>query len=77
MTDQSKISVNGGLAPRWSSDDTELFFVGLDSTVQAVSVALGGRFESGTPRLLFKTDMRTRPGFAPPTTGSWSTISGS
>jgi hypothetical protein len=61
MTDQRKISVEGGIAPRWSRDGTELFFVGLDDTVHAVPVATGARFESGTPRLLFATDMRRSP----------------
>ncbi|HEY5569745.1 MAG TPA: protein kinase [Gammaproteobacteria bacterium] len=58
MTDQRKISVNGGKAPRWSRDGAELFFVGFENAVYAVAVAPGVRFESGTPRLLFKTDMR-------------------
>ena len=61
MTDQRKISGNGGIAPRWSRDGTELFFVGLDNTVYSVPVAAGARFESGTPRLLFATDMRSSP----------------
>ena len=58
MTDQRKISVDGGKAPRWSRDGTELFFVGLDNTVHAVPLTLSVRFESGMPRLLFKADMR-------------------
>jgi Periplasmic component of the Tol biopolymer transport system len=50
-----KISANGGSQPRWRRDGQELFYVGPDGTLMAVSVTSSGTFEAAAPRPLFKT----------------------
>jgi hypothetical protein len=54
---QWKISIAGGEQPRWRGDGKELFFVGADRKMMAVTVkAIAGTkpsFEAGTPQPLF------------------------
>jgi hypothetical protein len=52
---RTKISINGGILPRWRADGKELFFVSPDSTMMAVDVDTGAPFSAGIPRELFKT----------------------
>jgi Tol biopolymer transport system component len=48
------ISTRGGVAPRWSADGTEIYFVGLDGRMMAVPVAVKGTvFSVGDPATLF------------------------
>jgi Tol biopolymer transport system component len=55
------ISIAGGEMPRWRGDGKELFFVGADGKMMAVSVkfAVGAQpsFEAGTPTTLFEAHM--------------------
>ena len=44
----------GGATPAWSADGGELYFNTPDNRLMAVPVkSVGGRFESGEPKLLF------------------------
>ena len=43
----------GGLQPRWRRDGRELFYVGLDGKLMAVTVKTEGRFEHSAPTRLF------------------------
>ena len=55
------ISIAGGGMPRWRGDGKELFFVGADGKMMAVSVksAVGAQppFEAGAPTALFEARM--------------------
>jgi serine/threonine protein kinase/Tol biopolymer transport system component len=50
-----QISNGGGIAPRWRRDGRELFYIGLDQKVMAVSVRPGATFEHDPPRELFES----------------------
>lgn len=49
------VSINGGSRPLWSRDGKELYFIGGDGKLMAVSVKSGpgGAFEAGAPEALF------------------------
>ncbi|MBZ5580046.1 MAG: protein kinase [Acidobacteriia bacterium] len=55
-TGQTKISINGGLQPRWRRDGKELFFVSLDGSMMAADLQLGPTVSAGVPRQLFRVD---------------------
>ena len=58
-TFRTKISINGGILPRWRADGKELFFVSpADESMMAVDVDTGASFSAGIPRPLFKTGGR-------------------
>jgi hypothetical protein len=57
-----QVSTDGGLQPKWRSDGKELYYLGLDSRLMAVPVALGALAEVGKPAPLFTTRVE-------PTTG--------
>jgi serine/threonine protein kinase/Tol biopolymer transport system component len=61
-----RVSVDGGVQPRWRRDGTELFYVASDQTLMAVSVKDGETLELGHPTTLF----RTRMPFQGPTAGA-------
>jgi Tol biopolymer transport system component len=48
-----KVSIDGGVEPRWRDDGRELFFVGPDRRLRAVSIARSDTFAPGAPALLF------------------------
>jgi hypothetical protein len=48
---------NRWLAPRWSRDGTELFFISADSQMMAVEVTTNPTFKAGIPKALFKTSI--------------------
>ena len=57
-----RISVNGGLSPRWSRDGRELYFIdGLEDMI-AVPIRAGETLEVGEPRRLFSAKDLTYPG---------------
>jgi serine/threonine-protein kinase len=57
-----KISVNGGLSPRWSRDGRELYFIdGLQDMI-AVPIRAAATLEVGEPRRLFSARDLTYPG---------------
>ena len=61
------VSAGGGRAPRWGPDGREIFYLDLDNTLQAASVAVeGDRLEVGAVRALF----RLRPPQGRPWQGS-------
>jgi hypothetical protein len=51
---RTKISINGGILPRWRRDGKELFFLSPASTMMSVDVNAGAAFSAGLPRELFK-----------------------
>jgi Tol biopolymer transport system component len=64
LTAQGKwqISVRGGIAPAWRMDGTELFYLGSDQTIMAVSVNAGRSFEASRPKALFRIQPTGVPG---------------
>jgi len=50
--ERRQVSREGAWLVRWRADGSELFFVGLDNSLQAVSVR--GPLEFGEPQLLFR-----------------------
>lgn len=53
--EKQQVSPNGGVQPVWRKDGRELYYLGLDGTLNAVTVALEGtRVKLGQPRPLFK-----------------------
>src|SRR5262249_22697073 len=52
-----QVSSSGGIDPQWRADGRELFFIGADKELMAVSVTTEGRFEADTPTALFSTDL--------------------
>ena len=51
-----QVSTAGGVAPRWSADGKELYFLAPDATMMAVTVtAAGASFDAGRPVALFPT----------------------
>ncbi len=51
---RTKISINGGILPRWRRDGKELFFISPDSTMMSVDIDTSAAFSAGIPRELFK-----------------------
>jgi len=56
-----QISNGGGSQPQWRADGKELFYVAPGDTLQAVPVSIGGTFEPGIPKALFKQAMERGP----------------
>jgi eukaryotic-like serine/threonine-protein kinase len=56
-----KVSVNGGAEPRWRADARELFYVGPDRRMMAVSIAGGTTFTPGMPAALFHARIAETP----------------
>ena len=54
-----QLSVDGGAQPAWRRDSGELYFVSLDGTLMASSIARSARFAASRPAPLFKTPIRT------------------
>lgn len=53
-TGKWQVSRRGGIQPRWRADGKELYFVGSDGMLMAVSVTIAGStFSAGTPVPLF------------------------
>jgi eukaryotic-like serine/threonine-protein kinase len=55
LTEKWLISTNGGADPQWRADGAELFFIGPDLRLMAVSIRSGKTFEPGIPVALFQT----------------------
>ena len=51
--EKTLVSTAGGVMPRWSRDGRELFFVGGDRRLTAVTVRAAPALELGSPRSLF------------------------
>jgi len=54
MSEKWTVSTDGGTAPRWSRNGTELFFVNQAGMLTSVPVSRGPRLEFGTPRPMFE-----------------------
>ena len=52
-----QISNRGGERPRWSSDGKEIYFIGTDLSMMAVSVRTGAGFDAGQPTALFDSQI--------------------
>lgn len=52
-----QVSLHGGIEPQWRADGRELFFIGADRKLMAVSVSTSGPFQAGTPTALFATQL--------------------
>jgi eukaryotic-like serine/threonine-protein kinase len=52
-----RISPDGGSSPRWRRDGKELFYVGEDQKLMAVSIAADSSFNANTPTALFQLRM--------------------
>ncbi|MGO4883929.1 MAG: protein kinase domain-containing protein [Bryobacteraceae bacterium] len=50
-----KVTLGGGLQPRWRHDGRELFYWDLNLRLMAVPVSSDSRFRTGAPELLFDT----------------------
>jgi Tol biopolymer transport system component len=53
----SKVSRNGGWAPRWRGDGKEIFFLDLDGNMMVADVTLGKELHFTVPRALFPTPL--------------------
>ncbi|HET9363029.1 MAG TPA: protein kinase [Vicinamibacterales bacterium] len=51
-----KVSVNGGVEPRWRKDSKEMFFVAPDGAVMAVAVRAAHALPVGVPQELFRQE---------------------
>src|SRR2546423_1910607 len=54
---QIQVSTTTGTQPKWRQDGKELFYIGPDNRLMAVSVTLGDSLQVGTPKALFQTRM--------------------
>jgi hypothetical protein len=54
---QTRISTAGGVAPVWSRDGRELYYVAPERDLMAVTVKAAASLEAGTPRLLFQVNL--------------------
>ena len=63
-------SANGGVAPVWSRDGKELFFIGADRNLMTAEVKSGGGFEASLPKAL----SHLQPGSAGSASTPWFTV---
>src|SRR6185369_12491313 len=56
-----QISTSGGDQPTWRKDQKELFYLGADGRMMAVTVKMNGTFEPGEPVALFQTHFGYNP----------------
>jgi len=61
MTDKRQISIDGGMQPRWKRDSKELYYLSLDGTMMAATMAASRQPEPGMPRPLFQTRLSPSP----------------
>ena len=54
------ISENGGTRPIWRQDGKELYYIGLDGKLMAVTVSAGTTFQASVPRVLFQAPPSVR-----------------
>jgi Tol biopolymer transport system component len=55
---ETRVSINGGGAPRWRGDGKEIFFVTPDGNLMSVDIKLGDTVSVGIPHKLFHFDSR-------------------
>jgi Tol biopolymer transport system component len=54
---KQRVSIRGGLEPRWRGDGKELFYLSRERTLMSVAVRVGLSLEAGLPTRLFETRM--------------------
>ena len=54
---EQKVSLDGGVAPRWRADSGEIFFLSLDATMMAARVDTSKAFRAMIPESLFPTGL--------------------
>jgi eukaryotic-like serine/threonine-protein kinase len=54
---EHKVSLEGGVAPRWRGDNGEIFFLSLDATMMAARVDTSKPFKAMIPESLFATGL--------------------
>jgi len=54
---EQKVSLDGGVAPRWRADNGEIFFLSLDATMMASRVETSKAFRAMIPEPLFATGL--------------------
>ena len=52
-----QVSVGGGDTPRWRGDGRELYYVSADRKITAVEIRTDPKFQAGSPRALFPTQI--------------------
>jgi len=52
-----QISAEGGVEPKWRRDGRELYYLGLDGKMMAVTIATSPAFTAGRPSVLFQTPL--------------------
>jgi Tol biopolymer transport system component len=62
-----QISAQGGIEPKWRRDGRELYYLGLDGKLMAVSIKGETKIEAGTPMPLFDTPLTYQRGQLPRT----------
>ncbi len=60
-----QVSTDGGAHPVWRADSKELFYLGADQTLMAVSTDASREFSTGPPQALFVTGAPIGPGSGP------------
>jgi Tol biopolymer transport system component len=63
FTDKRQVSRGGGMQPIWRRDGKELFYLGADARIYAVSIQEGVSLTAGTPVPLFETRVRPNSNF--------------
>jgi Tol biopolymer transport system component len=59
--EKHQISRDGGSRPAWRADGRELFYLGPDATLMAVTIDAAGQFNAGLPQVLFPTGAPPSP----------------
>ena len=63
FTDKHQASRAGGMQPIWRRDGKELFYLGANATIYAVSIHEGASLTTGAPVPLFETRIRPNSNF--------------
>jgi Tol biopolymer transport system component len=61
FTSSRRVSVAGGVQPKWRGDGKELFYLAADAAMMSVAVAAGAEFAAERPVTLFATGIDPNP----------------
>ncbi len=59
---KARVSIDGGVQPKWRADGRELYYLAMDSTLMAVSLNLDEGVQPGRAQPLFRTGIATITG---------------
>jgi Tol biopolymer transport system component len=59
---KQRVSIDGGVQPKWRADGRELFYLAMDSTLMAVSLKVDDGFQPARAQPLFRTGIATITG---------------